>query len=343
MGMEDYYQTLGVKRGAEIADIKKSYKTLARKYHPDKNAGNEELEKKFKAVSEAYETLSDEKKRKAYDSKMSFSFDFNRWGQAFGQRQTESKATHFNTHIRPEPPKGNDLKATLDLTLEEIYSGCKKTIKINKWKRCPVCDGTGAKTNQSCSQCRGMGSIRVLQKNSMFGQVISVETCRKCYGSGVEIKNPCDYCKGESRIKEEGTIRIKVPKLVNNNNFIVINGEGDAGKINGPNGNLNITINELPHKTFKRKENDLYTEIEVSITDLVLGAVLKAPTLDGNKVDIKIPAGHSPHMWCNVKGKGLTEENNLIVTLKLIIPTNLDTRQKELFEELREIENIIVI
>lgn len=339
--MEDYYQTLGVKRGADISEIKKAYKTLAMKYHPDKNSGDEEAEKKFKSIGEAYNTLSDTKKKNAYDSKMSFSFDFNRWGPAFGQRR--SNATDFHSHIRPEPPKGDDLKATLDLTLDEIYSGCKKTIKINKWKRCPVCDGTGAKTNQACTQCDGAGSIRVLQKSSMFGQSITIETCRKCYGSGVEIKEPCVYCKGESRIKEEGIIRVKIPKLINTNNFIVLNGEGDAGKKNGPNGNLIITINELPHEKFKRKDNDLYTEAEVSITDLVLGTTAKVPTLDGSSVDIKIPAGHSPHMWCNVKGKGLTENNDLIVTLKLTIPTNLDERQRKLFEELREIENIIVI
>lgn len=341
--MEDYYQILDVKRGAELSDIKKSYKDLARKYHPDKNPGDKKAEKAFKAISEAYSTLSDSKKRKVYDSKMSFSFDFNRWGQAFGERARKSRATHFNSHVRPEPPKGNDLKVIIDLTLEEIYSGCKKTIKINKWKRCPVCDGTGAKTNRKCSQCNGVGSIRTLQRNSHFGQSIVVETCRSCYGSGVEIETPCGYCKGESRIKEDANIKVVIPKLVNNKNFIVINGEGDAGKTNGPNGNLNITINELSHDKFHRKGNDLYTELEVSIADLVLGTVAKIPTLDGGSVDIKIPAGHSPHSHCKVKGKGLSKKDDLIVTLNLIIPKNLDERQKKLFEELREIENIIVI
>jgi len=338
---EDYYKILGVKRGADISDIKKAYKTLAMKYHPDKNSGDEDAEKKFKSIGEAYNTLSDTNKRNAYDNKMSSTFDFNRWGPAFN-RGRKSNATDFNSHIRPEPPKGDDLKVTVDLTLEEVYSGCTKTIKINKWKRCPVCDGTGAKTNQSCTKCSGAGVVRILQR-SLFTQSITVETCMACYGSGVEIKDPCFYCKGESRIREEGIVKVKIPKLVSNGNFIVIHGSGDAGMRNGPNGNLNITINEIPHAKFIRKGNDLYTEVELNITDLVLGSVVKVPTIDGNSIDVEIPTGHSPYMPYIVKGKGLTDNNNLVIVPRLIIPTNLNTTQTQLFEELRKIENIIVI
>jgi len=339
--MRDYYSILGVKRNATLDDIKKAYKKLARENHPDKNPNDTEAETRFKEASEAYETLSDPEKRSAYNNKINFSTDFNRWGQAFNRKKSD--AASFNSTMKPEPPKGNDLKISLALTLEEIYEGCKKTIKLNKWRRCPTCDGTGAETTRACSHCNGVGHVRKVQKTSMFGNSIVVDVCKVCYGSGAEIDKPCIYCKGDSRIKEERTIQVKIPKLINGKNYIILNGEGDAGKNSGPSGNLRIEIEEIPHKIFGRVGNDLYVESELSISDLVLGSTTKVPTLSGGCVEIKIPAGHSPYVNLSIKGKGLTEDTNLYVVPKLVIPTNLDERQKNLFQELREIENIIVV
>jgi len=336
----DYYHILGVKRGAKTPEIKKAFKVLARKYHPDKNPDDKVAEQKFKDISEAHETLTDEKKRSVYDSKMTASFDFNRWGQAFNKGR--SKATDFTSPFKKEPPKGNNLRVDIELTLQEICTGTKKTIKVNRLGRCPTCDGTGAKSNRSCSVCSGVGSVRTIQRSSMFGNAISVEQCRKCYGSGVEIEHPCLHCQGKGRIKNEASIRVNIPNLVKSENFIVLNGEGDAGKAGGPKGDLHIDITEIPDSKFRREGEDLFIECEVTITDLVLGNVIKVPTLFG-EVDMKIPAGHQPHINLGIKGKGLTENSNLFVIPRMIVPTDLNTREQEIFEELRNLETVISI
>jgi len=331
--MKDYYGILGVKKTSSTQEIKKSYKNLSRKYHPDKNPDNKEAEDKFKDISEAYDTLSNEEKKSHYDSKMSYSFDFNRHGYAFGK----SDATSFKRPPKPEPPKGDDLKATLSLTLEQIYSGCEKTIKLNKWNICNICDGTGAKTMRTCSVCKGEGKVRKIQKTSMLSRNITVQVCNKCYGNGLEIETPCLNCQGRGRIREQTSIKVKIPKVISEDNFIIIPGQGDAGKSGGRQGDLKIFIDEIPHPIFKRIGNDLHTTVEVQITDVVLGAVIRAPSLF-EKIDIKIPAGTQLSESFRIKGKGLGEKGDLFISLKLIIPIDLDEEHKKTFEKLRLVE-----
>ena len=331
--MIDYYEILGLKKTASQEEIKKTFKNLSRKYHPDKNPNNIKAEERFKVIAEAYETLSDVKKRKHYDAKMNFSFDYSRWEEAFGT----STATSFKKPPKPEPPKGNNLKVTLDLKLEEIATGCNKTIKLKKWNACNVCDGTGAKKHRSCSSCGGRGLVQKIKIISILaGRSIVVETCGKCYGSCVEIDKPCLNCQGSGRKKETTSIKVKVPKNISKNNTINIPGQGDAGTNGGRCGDIEISINEIPHEKFSRRGDDLYIKIDVSITDLVLGAKIRVPCLF-DKMDIKIPAGTQPATQLRVKDKGLAE-GHLYAILNLIIPEQLTYEQKELFEKLQKLE-----
>jgi molecular chaperone DnaJ len=331
--VKNYYKILNVPKNATLEQIQSTYKKLAKKYHPDKNSDIKESDK-FKDIYEAYDTLSDVDKRKAYDSKMSFSMDYGRWGSAFGK----SDATSFKQPVKQEPPKGNDLKITLDLTLDEIAVGCEKTVNINKWNICNVCDGTGAKTLKTCTLCNGEGIVRAVRIVSiMAGRTISMETCKRCYGSKVVIDTPCLHCQGQGRTLGSSSIKIKVPKLVTDQNFIKIGGQGDAGENGGRCGDLIVMINELQHAKFKRKERDLYTKIDVNLTDLVLGSEIRVPSLYG-QIDMKIPSGTQPNTTFRIKDKGI-DNGDLFVELNLILPQKLTEEQETLFKQLKIIEN----
>lgn len=331
--MIDYYATLGISKSASKEEITKSYKSLSKKYHPDKNPGNTVAEDKFKDISEAYSTLTDKKKRRKYDSKMSFSFDFHRYGHAFG----ESNATDFSQPVKKESPRGDDLKATVDLSLEEITTGCEKTLKLNKWNTCNYCDGTGAESNKTCSLCKGKGIVRKIRTISlMAGRTISVDTCSKCFGNGLEIDKPCMKCQGRGRIKGSTSIKVTIPKGIDDSNFIVIPGQGDAGRLGGRKGDLKIYVNQLPHDKFTRDHNDLHIIREVNITDLILGDTMRIPTLF-DEVEIKIPPGTQPNTKFRIKEKGIYN-GDLLVEVVLIIPEEITDEQKKLFEKLRIIE-----
>jgi molecular chaperone DnaJ len=335
--MQNFYEILGVEKTTSDEDVKKAYKKLAVKYHPDKNKGDKEAETKFKEVAEAYDTLSDPAKKKKYNSRMSFSFDFNRYGDAFG----ESDATSFKHMKKQNPPKGDDLKMPLEITLEEISKGCEKTIKLSKWNTCTICDGTGAKTNKGCTLCEGQGFVRRVTKASIFGgTAVTVEQCKRCRGSKVEIDTPCLNCQGSGRLKDDAKINIAVPPLVKSGNYIVIKGQGDAGKNGGAYGDLHINIIEKNHELFTRSErnsNDLEIEIDASLSELVLGGKAKIPTLFG-KVEMVVPPGSQANAKFKIRNKGLNEKGNLYVTMNLILPTDLTEEQRELFEKLKKIE-----
>ena len=331
--MIDYYETLGVTRASTKKEIKDSYKKIAKKYHPDKNPNDDVAEQKFKEATEAYDTLSDDVKRSKYDSKMSFSFDFNRWGGSFGTSDT----TSFKTPVRQAPPKGDDLMLSVSLTLEEIYNGCEKTIKINKWNICNICDGSGAKEYKTCLICKGAGVVRKMERTSILGRSIKAVACNKCLGSGLEIKDPCLECQGRGRVKGEKKVKVKIPSLVKHGNFIVIEGHGDAGKNGGGCGNLQIKIKEIPDKTFTRKGDDLEYVVDVNISDVVLGTVVSVPTLF-EKVEMKIPGGTQPNTKFRVKGKGLSEKNDLLVTVNVIIPEELTEKHTKIFNKLKDLE-----
>ena len=331
--MDDFYKKLNVSKMATQEEIKTSYKKLSKQYHPDKNPGDVMAEETFKGISEAYGTLSNVKKRKMYDNRMSSSFDFNRYADAFGRSDT----TSFRKPAKKEPPKGNDLKVTVDLTLEEISTGCTKLIKLNKWNTCKICDGAGAKSYKTCSTCDGQGQVRKIRNISLMGREIFVTACDRCFGSGLAIDIPCTSCMGDGRLKEVSNIKINIPSLVHGSNFITITGEGDAGKNGGRYGNVHVYVTEIPHKIFKRSENNLVYTVNVSLTDLVLGTNVKIPTLNG-KVEMKIPAGSQVGTVFKIPKKGLGDKGDLLVNTKLIIPEQLSDEQKKLFEDIRKLE-----
>jgi len=331
--VQDFYNTLKVAKTASQEEIKKSYKKLSKVYHPDKNPNDSVAEDKFKAIAEAYDTLGDPKKRKKYDAKMSFSFDFNRWESAFGKSNT----TSFTKPAKKEPPKGDDLKITISLTLEEISSGLDKFVKVNKYNVCKICDGMGAKSYKPCRLCHGEGMIRKIRNVNIISREVTIVTCTTCQGTGMEIDEACIPCNGLGRVKEDVKIKIEIPPLMTNNQFMIINGKGDAGMRGGRCGNIQVYIKELPHKIFKREGNNLMFTSDVSITDLVLGTTVTVPTLDG-KVEMKIPAGSQPDTIFKISGKGLANKGNLLVGTNLIIPEKLTDDEKKLFEELRKLE-----
>lgn len=335
--MKSFYEVLGVERSTSDEDVKKAYKKLAVKHHPDKNKGDKEAEKTFKEIAEAYDTLSDPKKKRKYNSQMNSSFNFDRYGDAFG----DSTAASFKHMKKTDPPKGNDLKMPLKVTLEEISKGCEKTIKLDKWNTCTICDGTGAKTNKQCGLCSGKGFVRREIKSSIFGAAsIVVQQCNHCRGSKLEIDIPCINCQGSGRLKDECKINIGIPPLVKEGNYIIIKGQGDAGMNGGAYGDLQIIVVEVPHEVFSRSNNnskDLDINIDTTLTELILGGKTKVPTLFG-KVEMVIPPGSQPNAQFKIKDKGLGEDGDLYVTLNLILPTDLTEEQKELFEKLQKID-----
>lgn len=330
--MINYYSVLGVSRTSTKEEIKSAYKKLARELHPDKNKDNPDAESRFKEVSEAYNNLYDDKKRKSYDGKMKFSFDFNRWGQAFGEANT---AENFHKNARPESPPGPDIEYPITLTLDEIISGVKKEVTYKVLKPCRTCDGSGAKTLKSCSVCNGHGTVRQ-KKSGMFGQTLEVSTCKKCWGTAVEIKEPCMDCKGEGRISEEETTEVTIPAGVTSKNFIKIIGKGSAGKRGGPRGNLVlITTEKIPDK-ITRKGNDLYMDHEITVSEAVLGTTIKVDA-PKKSVELRVLPSTQSGTMLRVKNGGILR-GNLYVQIKVIIPEIISDEQKQLFERLREID-----
>ena len=327
--MINYYAVLGVARNAKKADIKVAYKKLAREYHPDKNKDTED---KFKEIAEAYETLFDDKKRKTYDAKMSFSFDFNRWGQAFGEAST---AEDFHKTGRPEAPIGSNVEEKISVTLDEIITGVKKEVTYKVSKGCSACDGSGAKSLQSCSMCKGHGVVRE-KKQSLFGTTLESSTCKRCWGTAVEIKDPCMNCKGEGRISVSETTEVSIPAGVKSSNFINIVAKGHAGKRGGPRGNLVVSVTEDIPSNINRKNHDLYMEHVITVSEAVLGTIIKVEA-PKKTVDLKVSPATQSGTLLRVKGGGILR-GHLYVQLKVVIPEVISDEQRKLYEKLNEID-----
>ena len=330
--MVNYYTILGVSRTSSLEEIKKAYKKLARELHPDKNKDNLDAEDKFKKVSEAYDTLSDDKKRKAYDAKMNFSFDFNRWGQAFGEANT---AENFHKQGRPEPPKGSDIEEHMTITLKDIISGKPKDITYKVLKACGTCDGTGAKTLKQCSVCNGHGIVR-RKKTGMFGSTLEVDACSKCWGSGVEIDSPCMECKGEGVVSEEETTPINIISGVKSVESIKMIGKGNAGRRGGPRGDLIVYINEELTSGITRKGNDLYMSHEITVSEAILGTTIKVDS-PKKSVELKVKPATQSGTLLKVKNGGIMK-GSLFVEIKVLIPEIISDEQRKLFERLKEID-----
>jgi molecular chaperone DnaJ len=341
----DYYEILGVDRNASAADIKKAFRKLAFKHHPDHNKDHG-AEERFKEASEAYEVLSDPDKRAAYDrfghaGAQGFGgqgfegFDFGGFGDIF-----EAFFGGATTARRGGPQKGGDLRYSLTISFEEAIFGCEMEVEIVRTERCSVCSGTRSEPGsqpERCSACNGTGEVRRAQR-SIFGQFINVTPCSQCRGEGRIITKPCSRCRGQGRERVARKIAIKVPAGVDDGTQIRISGEGDAGKSGGSPGNLYVTLSVRKHKFFKRDGNDILYELPISFAQAALGDEIKIPTLDGD-FTLKIPVGCQAGRIFRLKERGVAQlrgygRGDQLVRVHVVTPQSLDAKQRKLFQEL---------
>lgn len=356
MSKRDYYEVLEVSRSADAAEVKKAYLKLAKKYHPDQNAGNPEAEKKFKEISEAYDVLKDDQKKAAYD----------RFGHsAFAQGNSASSGFGggarggFNAHdindifgdffsdfmggaaagtrSRPTSQRGSDLKYNLTITLEEAFTGIDRNINFTTQTKCSPCDGKGTKDSAAttnCGQCGGSGTLRMQQ-----GFFAIEQTCNKCGGAGKVIKNPCGTCHGNGRVSKQKNLIVNIPAGIEDNNRIRIAGEGEAGARGGPSGDLYVFVTIKSHNVYKVENANLHFKLPITITKAALGGEVEVPTIDGSKVSLKIPAGSETGDQLRLKGNGMSKiqssiRGDLYAHVFVQTPKNLTKKQKELLEEL---------
>ena len=350
----DYYEVLGLKKGASEDEIKKAFRKMAMKYHPDKNPGDKSAEAAFKEINEAYSILSDPEKKKLYDQFGHAGVDPNAgFGGAGGGFQGgfggfEDIFDMFGGMFggggggfrqrRNGPMKGRDIQQSMTITFEEAAFGVKKDIKVSKYVKCEKCGGTGAEPGTSkaeCPKCGGSGQIHTSQRTP-FGSFDSVQPCDRCGGSGQIIEKPCSDCGGTGQVKKTVTISVNIPAGVDNDSIIPLRGQGEPGTNGGPNGDLYIVLTVRPHKVFKRRGSDLQLEIPISFEQAALGAEITVPTLE-EKIKYKVPAGTQPGTIFRLKGKGIANprggrKGDLYVKVDLEVPTKLTSKQKEAIE-----------
>jgi molecular chaperone DnaJ len=353
----DYYEVLGVSKNASKDEIKKAYKKLAKKYHPDLNRGNKDAEEKFKEVSEAYAVLSDDEKRAKYDrfghaafdpasggfGGFDGSFDFGSFdfgdifGDIFGDFFGGGRASSRGSQNRPR--RGGDLQATVNITLEEAFKGIEKKISVPRLETCPTCHGTGAKPGtgkKACPVCHGKG--RVSHSQGFFS---ITTTCSTCQGTGYIIENPCPDCRGRGRVEKVRNLKVQIPPGIKTGMKLRLPGEGEAGVNGGRAGDLYVVIDILPHRLFQRKGNDLLLKFPIRVTQAILGDKVEVPTLDG-KIKLTIPPGTQPGKKFRIKGKGMpilntSQRGDLYVEIQVEIPKNLNTAQKAKIREFAQL------
>lgn len=344
MANKDYYDILGISKGASDDEIKKAYRKLAMKYHPDRNPDNKEAEDKFKDINEAYQVLSDPQKKSQYDQfgTTDFNggfggaggFDFSGMG-GFEDIFDSFFGGGFSSRRRNGPERGADLEYTLNLTFEEAVFGIEKEISISKNENCDTCNGTGSKPGsnpKTCDKCGGTGQVRY-QRNTPLGSFVSTSTCDKCNGTGKVITDPCSHCHGKGTVRKNKKVKIKIPAGVDTGNVLPLRGQGEPGKNGGPSGDLYINLRVSPHKLFNRKGFDIYIEEHISFGKASLGTELKVPTIDGD-VKYKVPAGTQSGTVFRLKGKGVPRVNghgrgDEYVKIIVDIPKSLNEKQKE--------------
>lgn len=354
----DYYEVLGVSKGASDDEIKKAFRQQSKKYHPDLNPGNKEAEEKFKEVNEAYQVLSDPDKKAKYDQFGHAGVDpnfgagagggFNGAGFDFGDIFGDifgGFGGFGGGSRRNGPRRGNDLRQVVDISFEEAAFGCKKTINLTKQEKCDTCKGTGAKpgtTPETCPHCNGTGQIQT-QQRTILGYMTNVTTCPQCKGSGKIIKEPCRDCRGTGKVRKSKTIEINIPAGIDNGQTMQLSGQGEPGDRGGVNGDLLITIRVRPHPIFTRDGNNVYIDMPITFVQAALGATLKVPTLDG-AVEYDIPEGTQSGTRFRLKGKGIPyirskSRGDQYVTVNVEVPKNLTSKQKEILKEFDEDKN----
>ncbi len=369
----DYYEVLGLKKGASDAEIKSAFRKMALKYHPDKNPGDKKAEEKFKEVNEAYGVLSDPDKKMKYDKFGHAGVDPNAGfggaggagggfggfgGFGGGQGQGGGFEDIFDMFggmfggggfggahpsRRNAPQKGRDIQQAMTITFEEAAFGCKKKIRLTKNIKCTKCKGTGASPGSSkktCPTCGGSGTV-VQMQNTPFGQFQSQAPCPECKGKGTIIDKPCPDCGGTGIKRGTVNIEINIPAGVNNGSIIPIKGQGEPGKNGGPFGDLYIAIAVKPHKYFIRKGNDIYLDIPITYEQAALGATITVPTLT-DKVSYKVPAGTQTGTTFRIKGRGISDvktrrKGDFYVKVYLEVPTKLNGTQKQAISDMSKI------
>ena len=346
----DYYEVLGVSRSASAEDIKKAFRRLAMQYHPDRNS-QDGAEARFKEIGEAYEVLSDAEKRSAYDRFGHAGlqgFDFGRGfeGAEFGGFGDIFEA-FFGGSAGPrrsrEPQRGADRRVDIDITLEEAAFGCERDVEIERVERCPHCTGSGSERGSQparCPACEGSGQVRRVSR-SFFGQFVNISTCPQCHGQGRVITNPCSQCRGSGRERQARSLRVKIPPGVSDSSRMRLSGEGDAGAAGGQPGHLYVYITVAPHAFFTREEDDLIYELEINPAQAALGFETEVPTLEDDRVMVKVPAGTQNGRVFTLKGKGVPRlheggRGDLLVRASVVIPTELTDDQRELMHQLAE-------
>lgn len=354
----DYYEVLGIDKNADEAQIKKAYRKMAAKYHPDNNPNNPDAEAKFKEVNEANEVLGDPQKKAAYDRYGHSAFENGGMGAGggfsggFGGMDMGDIFEGIfggggfgdifggSSRRRNGPVRGEDLQYNLQLTFEEAVFGCQKEITYQHIETCDECHGSGAKKGSkvdTCSACHGSGQQTVEQR-TMLGIVRNIRECPVCNGKGKIVKEPCTKCNGKGRVRKTKTITVDVPKGINQGQSLRKSALGNAGERGGASGDLLVTILVKPHKIFVREGNDIYVDVPINITQATLGDEIKIPTIDGDEL-YTLKAGTQPETTIRLKNKGVFNVRNnklrgdQIVKFKVVIPTKLSERQREILKE----------
>lgn len=365
----DYYEVLGVDKNASDDELKRAYRKLAKKYHPDANPDNKkEAESKFKEVNEAYETLSDAQKRRMYDqfghngpegfgggpgggyysySTSGFDgFDMGDLGDIFSSFFGGGFSRSSSGRQHNGPTKGADLRYNMEITFEESFLGIEKEITINREDTCNTCKGTGAKPGtkvDTCTMCGGSGQIKQVQ-TTILGQMQTTKTCPTCHGEGKMVKEPCDTCRGKGTVRKQARIKVKIPAGIDENQTVVLRGEGAPGAKGGPKGDLYITVHIKRHSIYTRQDYNVLCTIPITFTQATLGADLKIPMVDGSTEIFRIPEGTSTGTRFRVKEKGFKAVNrnytgDLIFTVEIQTPKRLSKEQRELLLQLAKTMN----
>ena len=356
MNKRDYYEVLGVERGSSEAEIKKAYRKLALKYHPDRNQEDPKAEEKFKEINEAYEVLSDAQKRATYDQFGHSAFDqagaagggfsgfggFGGFSDPFDIFESFFGGAFSGGRQRSGPQVGSDLRLDLEITLEEAFSGVEKEVEIPRIEDCPQCQGTGAApgtTRITCTSCQGTGQVRTIQ-NTILGRFQTVRACSQCNGEGTVVEKPCPECRGQGKVRQVRKLKIRIPAGMDNESRLRMGGEGEAGMRGGPPGDLYVFVYIKPHKVFRRQRDDLSCEIAINMVQAALGTSTEVPTLDGKAI-LKIPEGTQTGSVFRLRGKGMPRvrangRGDLHVKVVVKTPTRLTGEQKELLQRFGE-------
>ena len=351
MANKDYYEVLGVDRSASAEEIKKAYRTLAKKYHPDLNQGDDSAAQKFKEINEAYQVLGDDQKRRQYDQFGTSEFDpnggagggFSDFGGfgGFGGFGDIFESFFGGGGMRNRGPQmGSDIRTTIRIEFEEAAFGVKKDITINRFERCDACEGTGAKPGtgkKKCPTCNGTGQIR-----HQMGSFMNITTCTTCNGTGEIIEQPCDTCRGTGRVSKRRTISVNIPAGIDDGQTLELSGQGNVGDPGAPSGSLLVTIRVKNHKKFEREGYNLYLDLPISFGQAALGAEVQVPTLEGD-IKYNIPAGTQTGTVFRIKDRGIKylrqdRKGDLYVKVNITVPKKLTDRQKELIAEFEGME-----